>query len=83
MSRGKKVERKCKFCGETIHPREADVKRGWGLFCNKTCKASEQERRTGQYRDYLSRGYQPTAKQFSGLEPDCDRDDSWDSHKNY
>ncbi len=35
--------------------READVKRGWGLFCSKSCKAIKQERRTGQHRKYLSR----------------------------
>lgn len=40
-------------CGKQFQARTADVKRGWGKFCSKSCKAKEQEKRTGQYRDYL------------------------------
>lgn len=47
------VQRKCR-CGKDFQARAADVKRGWGKFCSKSCKAVEQERRTGQYADYLS-----------------------------
>jgi len=32
--------------------READRKRGWGLYYSKSCKAKHQERKTGQYADY-------------------------------
>ena len=39
----------CKNCGISFPVRKADLKRGWGLFCGKRCKAIEQERRTGQY----------------------------------
>jgi hypothetical protein len=35
--------------------RTADVKRGWGKYYSKSCKAKHQERRTGQYRKYLNR----------------------------
>ncbi|MCP4437551.1 MAG: hypothetical protein GY810_01245 [Aureispira sp.] len=35
--------------------RTADVKRGWGKFFNKSCKAKEQEKRTGQMKNYLKR----------------------------
>jgi hypothetical protein len=35
--------------------RTADVKRGWGLFFSKSCKAKWQERKTGQYKDYMAR----------------------------
>lgn len=35
--------------------RTADVKRGWGQFFDKSCKARHQERRTGQCADYHSR----------------------------
>ena len=42
-------------CGKTKEVREADVKRGWGLYYNKSHKARHQERRTGQYADYLKR----------------------------
>lgn len=33
--------------------RTADVKRGWGKFYSKSCKAREQEGRTGQHSDYM------------------------------
>ena len=29
----------CKCCGKEINVRMADHKRGWGNFCNKSCKA--------------------------------------------
>lgn len=29
--------------------RQADLNRGWGKYCSKSCKASEQEKRTGQH----------------------------------
>ena len=35
--------------------RVADRKRGWAKYCSKSCKAKEQESRTGQYEDYLRR----------------------------
>lgn len=47
MTRGTKVEKHCLNCGAPMLVREADVKRGWGKFCSKACKASEQARRTG------------------------------------
>lgn len=40
--RGTLIRRKCKWCKEDIFPREADVKRGRGLYCNKSCKAKYQ-----------------------------------------
>ena len=56
--------------------RVADRKRGWGKFCSKSCKAKEQENRTGQYRSYINRvlydKYAPSefsnAHQFSNEE---------------
>ena len=44
-------------CGRKKMVRTADVKRGWGKFYSKSCKAKEQERRTGQYRAYIERQY--------------------------
>jgi hypothetical protein len=35
--------------------RTADVTRGWGLYYSKSCKAKEQEARTGQNKKYHSR----------------------------
>jgi hypothetical protein len=46
---------KCKSCGEDFTARTADRKRGWARFCSKSCKASAQEKRTGQYRRYVER----------------------------
>lgn len=42
-------------CGRKKKVRVADIKRGWGKYYSKSCKAKAQERRTGQYRDYLNR----------------------------
>jgi hypothetical protein len=41
-----------KSCRKKFQARTADVKRGWGKFCCKSCKAQEQETRTGQYKSY-------------------------------
>ena len=44
-----RVERVCanRQCRAVFHPRKVDVKRGWGRFCSKSCKATVQTRRTG------------------------------------
>jgi hypothetical protein len=42
-------------CGRKRMVRTADIKRGWGKYYSKRCKAKAQERRTGQYRSYLHR----------------------------
>ena len=53
-SRGKKREITCKCgCGRKKLVRVADINRGWGKYYSKSCKAKEQEKRTGQYADYL------------------------------
>ena len=46
------VDRKCR-CGVTFKARAADIRRGWGKFCSKRCKAVEQERRTGQHTAFI------------------------------
>ena len=50
--------------------RVADRKRGWGLFFSKSCKAREQEGRTGQYAAYMRRNNE------------IDYEQGWDAHKN-
>lgn len=45
----------CKWCKNKFQARSADVKRGWGMFCSKRCKAMEQEKRTGQYANLRNR----------------------------
>lgn len=51
---GGKVDVNCQSCRKTFKARAADVARGWGKFCSKSCKAIKQEQRTGQYAQYLS-----------------------------
>lgn len=77
----KMVERQCKWCRKQFFARAADVKRGWGLYCSKTCKAIRQEVRTGQYRAHLEHrdadgygGEFSNAHQFSNEEHDCNKD---------
>ena len=48
------VSRHCRQCKSPFEARLSDVKRGWGKFCSKSCKAKEQEERTGQYAEYLN-----------------------------
>lgn len=59
-------------CGRKKMVRTADVKRGWGRFFDKSCKAREQERRTGQYARFKNGGA-PSA-------PGCHSGDAIDEH---
>lgn len=45
---------KCKWrnCKKPFEAREADRNRGWAQFCSKSCKAKEQESRTGQNKKF-------------------------------
>ena len=74
--RGAKVTRACQRCNAQFTAREADVRRGWARFCSKSCKASEQEARTGQFADHLADERQHQAD-MDGAEQ------GWDSHKNW
>lgn len=42
-------------CGKLFQARTADIKRGWGKFCDKSCKATVQERRTHQHAQFMER----------------------------
>jgi len=44
----------CKCCKNVFAARNADVARGWGKFCSKSCKAKVQEKRNGQHAAYLN-----------------------------
>ena len=61
------VECKCKTCRNPFMARVADRRRGWGMFCSKSCKAVKQERRTGQCADYFRR-----QRDRSGFDHDFD-----------
>ncbi|WP_162651586.1 hypothetical protein [Lentilitoribacter sp. Alg239-R112] len=71
------VQVNCKTCSLPFDARTADVARGWGKFCSKSCKAKEQEKRTGQNKSYLHR--KNTRRDIDG--DDDDYDLSWDAHK--
>lgn len=51
------VDRVCKnkSCKALFSAKPADVKRGWALYCSKSCKAKVQEGKTGAHRAYLER----------------------------
>lgn len=42
ITRGKRTEKRCEYCNKKFYPRVADVNRGWGRFCSKSCKANNQ-----------------------------------------
>lgn len=46
MNMASMTEVKC-TCGKLFEARTADVKRGWGKFCSKSCKAIKQTKDTG------------------------------------
>lgn len=88
------ISKTCKHCSTDITVRLADHKRGWGNFCNKSCKAKYQEKRNGQHVAYLNgRGVSnlhperlKDYKRFSGYWDHSDphnvewRDDDDDTH---
>lgn len=55
QSRGATKQVNCKCYGKPFTARVADLQRGWGKFCSKSCKAKKQEAETGQYAGYISR----------------------------
>lgn len=54
MAKTKNITCAC-GCGRNKDVRTADIKRGWGKYYSKSCKAKAQERKTGQHREYLER----------------------------
>lgn len=49
------VTKKCECCGVSMAVRKADVSRGWGRFCSKSCKAKKQDQRTASaYDEYAA-----------------------------
>ena len=76
------VDRHCKGCDQPFKARASDVKRGWGMFCSKSCKAIKQEQSTGQHAARLERrerdghegGEFADAHLFSNEDHDCNKD---------
>ena len=72
------VEITCKCgCKRKKMVRTADVKRGWGKFYSKSCKAREQEKRTGQNRKYIGRQSNSYDDDWKQYDDEC----GWDAHK--
>lgn len=36
------ITKSCERCEKEIQVRQADINRGWGRFCSKSCKAKKQ-----------------------------------------
>lgn len=68
---------KCKCCGDGFSAREADRKRGWALYCSKSCKAIAQTRKTGRGKPIET--YSNSDNDFSYHA----EDPSWDAHKSF
>lgn len=64
-------------CGDSFTARTADRRRGWARFCSKSCKATDQERRTGQYAALKARAADRQD------EADMDFNGGWDEHKEW
>ncbi len=52
------IDRKCKNCKKWIQVRSADIKRGWGKFCSKSCKAKKQSK-SMPFDKNAQRSYKP------------------------
>lgn len=48
------IERTCR-CGNKFMARTADVKRGWGKSCSKSCAAIRTNKKTGNYARFQNR----------------------------
>lgn len=59
----------CQYCRKPFNARQADLNRGWGKFCSKSCKAKKQMQ---------THPYYPSLN--DSLEHEDD-DLSWDAHK--
>lgn len=86
-------------CGQKKMVRAADVRRGWGKFFSKSCKAKWQEKRTGQHRAYLKGdGWRKDIRTVDGVEVGADfvgmtdqendaamadAESGWDGHKGW
>ena len=76
----KMVEVSCKWCKTPFMARKADVNRGWGKFCSKSCKANEQEKRTHQNANFKER--QRESDYYDMHEAAlADSEMGWDAHK--
>lgn len=78
------IECTCKWrgCREKFMARKADVDRGWAKFCSKSCKAKEQESRTGQFASHGQKSSRSPEDQRAHEIAMDSIEDGWDGHKN-
>ena len=72
------VDHKCENCGCIHQVKSADLKRGWGKTCSKSCAASIKARKPGSnYKKYINRARrgEEQDEDMEGLE------EGWDGHK--
>ncbi len=50
-----KVEMTCS-CGKEYEARQADLKRGWGKSCSKSCASKKREKKTGNFKRFINSG---------------------------
>lgn len=76
-----RVEKKC-ACGKTYFPRQADLDRGWGKSCSKSCAAKRTNKKTGNYKRFCNNKstYEedPDQEYYDAL---SDIENTWDGHK--
>ena len=69
----------CKCCGKPKEVRHADVKRGWGLFCSKSCKAKYQTKT----KPIKSRQHKELFFEFKSSYDEPDIEDTFHPHDPY
>ncbi len=43
------IKRQCDNCGQEYRVKQADLNRGWGLTCSRTCSAQKREKSKPTY----------------------------------
>lgn len=71
----KMVERKC-ACGAVFLARAADVKRGWGKSCSKSCAATRTNKKTGNFQRFVQARNEAMHQEALGT-----MESGWDGHK--
>lgn len=69
----------CACCKKKFTARQADINRGWGKFCSKSCKARNQTSKYGyssKIKTRKARSYEEEYNNSYG-----DEDQSWYAHK--
>lgn len=75
--RGKTIECTCAMCGKKFIARVADRNRGWARCCSKSCAATMNNKKTGNYARFCELRARAIAHEDACLDDDL----SWDAHK--